>query len=179
MVCDGATVATVSGRFAVLDLGTRGAGNIAADATLVAAADDERPASDWYQPHALIDSPVYRTLGTRVVESTANHLVLTFTAGPELANERRGIHGGIGALMGERAIDAVIRSLGRTGVDLRPITMSVAFLRPIPADHSTVLCTARIEHAGRRLVVAQAEVLTPDGKPAVVVDVVSGGVDIG
>ena len=167
--------ASVTGRFAILSLGTRAAGNIADTPTDVAPNDDT-PAEAAHEPHPLIDAPIYRTLGTRVVEAGEREVTLAYCAAPELANERRGVHGGVGALMGERACDTLLRTVARPGIDLRPVTMSTAFLRPLAADHSTVQCVARVEHAGRQLVVVQATLHTADGKPAVVVDLVAAGV---
>ena len=170
---DGRVVASVSGRFALFTVGERQGGNVAEPPSDTAVVD-EPPAAD---PHPLLGSEVYRTLGTRFVELGPDHLTLTFTARPVLANERHGLHGGSGALMGERACDALIRAVAAPDREILPVTMSVAFLRPIPADGSTVSCTARLEHLGRQLVAVQSVLHTPAGKPAVVVDVVAAGVE--
>lgn len=169
----GGVVASVSGRFAVFSVGERQGGNVA-DPTDTATIADDEPTTD---PHPLLASEVYRTLGTRFVELEPDRLTLTFTARPVLANERHGLHGGSGALMGERACDALLRAVAPSDRDVRPVTMSAAFLRPIPADGSTVTCTARVEHLGRQLLAVQSVLHTPAGKPAVVVDVVAAGVE--
>jgi len=158
-------VAAVSGRFAVLPNDMRAAGAIGD-----------------LEPHPVpfdfdrFTGPVLDTLGARIVDRDRDRLSMTFLARPELANERLGLHGGCAALMGERACHDLMQSVAAEGYELRTATMNAVFFRPIPADDGELTCVATVQHAGRQLVAAQATLYTQGGKPAVVVDVMAGGV---
>ncbi|CAB4813527.1 unannotated protein [freshwater metagenome] len=54
--------------------------------------------------------------------------------------------------------------------------MNAVFFRPIPADGGELKCIATVQHSGRQLIAAQAVMFTQSGKPAIVVDVIAGGV---
>ena len=157
-------VASVSGRFAVLPNSERAAGAIG----------DLAPPADF--DFEQFNGSVLHTLGGRVLGRTADTLTMSFLAHPELANERLGLHGGCAALMGERACDDLIRSVAADGYDVQAVTMNAVFFRPIPADGGELKCIATVQHSGRQLIAAQAVMYTQSGKPAIVVDVIAGGV---
>ena len=46
-------------------------------------------------------------------------MTMSFMARKELANERLGLHGATAAMMGERACDALLRSVGADGYELQ------------------------------------------------------------
>ena len=158
-------VAAVSGRFVALPNDTRAAGAIG----------DLEPNPvpfDFTQ----FSGPVLDTLGARVIDGDATRLTMSFLARPEVANERLGLHGGVAALMGERACYRMLQAAAAPGYELRVATMNAAYFRPIPADGGELRCVATVQHAGRQLVAVQATLYTQAGKPAVVVDVTAGGV---
>lgn len=117
-------------------------------------------------------SPVHRQLGTTVRRAARRNVVIEVPAAPELANLSGGLHGGIGVLIGERALDLALRvSLDAADTSAtRLVDLRAVFVRGIPADGAAVTCRATVVHLGRRLAAARSEVLTQDGKPAVLVD---------
>lgn len=169
LTSNGDVVASVSGRFSVLELGARGGANVTATPDA-----DARPGPTVASRP--MHSPIDETLGADVTSVDGDAMLLTFVASPDLANERQGLHGGCGALMGERACHALMRSVVPAPTDFKPVSMHADFFRPIAADGSTISCATRVVHAGSRLVAAQATLMTPAGRPAVLVDIVFAGV---
>jgi uncharacterized protein (TIGR00369 family) len=161
-------VAAVSGRFAVLDLGSRAAGSIEADVD-----DDAGPGGLSHRPPTPSGSGMDDTLGARILGIGDGTIRVAYMAAPWLANERDGLHGGCGALMGERAADALLRAIAPPGASFHPVSISATYVRPIPADGSEVICTATAVHVGRSVASVRSVLATPAGKPSVVVDVVA------
>jgi uncharacterized protein (TIGR00369 family) len=164
---DGAIVATATGRFAVLPSSSQGGGN-------VGAIDAPPPVvAPRGSAHALVaDAPVHDLLDTRVVAVGEGGLRIQVVAGRQLANERFGLHGGIGVLIGERANELVLRSVLPATVAMRPIELRIVFVRPVPAVGQLVECRAEVINVGRTVAVTRAELLTADGRLAVIVDAV-------
>jgi acyl-coenzyme A thioesterase PaaI-like protein len=80
------------------------------------------------------------------------------------------VYGGIGVLMGERAMELALR-VARPDLEvMRPVELRAAYVRPIAADGSLIECHAQVMYLGRRLAVVRAEVRAPDGRVAVLVD---------
>jgi uncharacterized protein (TIGR00369 family) len=110
-------------------------------------------------------------LGCSVVSAGDGFAELAVRARPGLANHRGDVHGGVGALIGERAIDVAVRNTRAELGPLRIFEMRVAFLRSLPANDGLLTCRATVAFRGRRLAATRSELLTADGRPAVVVDV--------
>ena len=174
----GTLLGVASGRFAVLSANSLGGGTVlpahrpqADRPDDQADDDDDGPTGLGRESHHLVaDASVHRLLGTRVHELGDGRIRLTIEAGATLANERSGLHGGVGALVGERANDLVLRSLLGPHRTMRSIEMRVAFVRPLPASGRRVECVAQVVNLGRTVAVTRAELRTEDGKPAVLVD---------
>jgi uncharacterized protein (TIGR00369 family) len=121
--------------------------------------------------HRLVgDAPVHRLLRTQVRRAGRTGVRTTVHAEPGFANSVGGVHGGVGVLMGERALDLALRAALRDERRLRPVELRAAFLRPIAADGRSVECHAATMHLGRRLAAVRGEVRDHDGRPAVLVD---------
>jgi uncharacterized protein (TIGR00369 family) len=162
---DGAFVATATGRFAVLASTSQGGGN-------VGAVDAPPPTIAARGPvHPLVEgAAVHDLLDTRIVAVGEGELRMAAVAGRHLANERFGLHGGIGVLIGERANELVLRSVLSDGIVMRPTELRIVFVRPVPAVGQLVECRAEVINLGRTVAVTRAELLTADGRLAVVVD---------
>jgi acyl-CoA thioesterase len=122
-------------------------------------------------PHRLVlDAPVHQLLGTRVRTAGRSGVRMTVETKPSFANSMGGVHGGVGVLMGERALGLALRAAIRDERRLRPVELRAAFLRPIVADGRAVECHAAVMHLGRRLAAVRGEVRDHDGRTAVLVD---------
>jgi acyl-coenzyme A thioesterase PaaI-like protein len=164
---DGTLVALTSARFALFDASRAQGGNVAPLAT-APASSVVADLGGWTR------SPVDDLLGLSLVRlHPAGGIDVAFRATPELSNERSGLHGGVGALMAERAADLVLR-LGddQSPVPFRPVELRVAFLRPIAADGNTVGGTAEVTFRGATTAATTSRVYRPDGKVSVQLDAV-------
>jgi uncharacterized protein (TIGR00369 family) len=162
----GRLIAVTTGRFAVVAQDSRHAGTVTSEAARLPpvprAADTEAPASA---------SAIHRLLGLRPVHRDGPTFQFAMTARPELSNERGGLHGGVGALVGEQAAGFALRTALPEGGRMRPVDIRACFFRPVEASGTTIACTAEVLHVGRRLAAARARVATADGRLAVLVDV--------
>ncbi len=160
---DDALIATATGRFAVLPISNSAGGVIGGSAPV----PGHVPARGT--PHPLVAGHgIHDLLDTRVLDTDAGVRVAC-VAGPQLANERFGLHGGVGVLIGERTNELALRH-ARPDAAMRPVELRVAFVRPIPAVGQLVECRAVVVNAGRTVAVTRAELFTPDGRLALVVD---------
>ena len=177
----GALVALATARFAVfpadalqggmvgaVPAGSAAAGTAGAGAD--AAGSPGRAAPDVVRHELTAGAPVHELLATEVLHADGASVRLRVVASPQLANERGGLHGGVGALIGERACALALRSARPDGAPMRPVELRVVFVRPVPAVGEPLECTAEVVHAGRSLAVTRAVLYTPDGRVAVTVD---------
>jgi len=165
---NGELVALTTARFAVFPADALQGGMVGAplpDAVADTAAA-ARPV-----PHPLTaGAPVHELLATEVLEARDGRVRVRVVAARSLANERAGLHGGVGALIGERTCDLALRSALPAGRTMRPVELRVVFVRPVPAVGESLECSAEVVHAGRSLAVTRAVLRTPDGRVAVTVD---------
>ena len=160
---NGALVALISARFALIPAGDMQGGAVLDQR---AASIDPSEATPPTQPWSGV--PVHQLLGTRMRRESEGQVEVDFLAAPELANERSGLHGGVGALMGERA--AALALQGRAA--FRPVELRIVFLRPVPAVGQRVRADAEIIFLGRTTATTSARLYRADGKVAVQVDAV-------
>ncbi len=170
----GELVSLVSGRFVVLDAQRVEAGEVTS--LPISATNGSAPLTNeeatW--PNEWTTSPVHQLLGTQRVhlQNGPNNVRLTMTARADLANERGGLHGGSGALMGERAGELALRDAAGDRHQFRPVELRIVFLRPVPANGAALVCEAEVSFLGRTTAATTARLLRSDGKLAVQVDAV-------
>jgi uncharacterized protein (TIGR00369 family) len=128
------------------------------------------PAPTAPRHRLLADAPVHTLLGTQVRQAGRTGVRATVRAEPRFSNSVGGVHGGVGVLMGERALELALRAAIPDERRLRPVELRAAFLRPIAADGRAVECHAAVMHLGRRLAAVRGEVRDHDGRTAVLVD---------
>jgi uncharacterized protein (TIGR00369 family) len=95
---------------------------------------------------------------------------LSMRCQPHLANSALGVHGGVIALMAERAVRLAVASVAEVDA-LRPLDFDIVYLRRLAADGSIVRAHAEIISRTRRFVTVSATVDTPSGEAAAVVRV--------
>ena len=74
------------------------------------------------------------------------------------------VAGGAVALLAETALSAAIQTTLPVRTALAPIDLKVNYLRPLASDGREATARGTVAHAGRRIVVAHAEVDDADGK---------------
>jgi uncharacterized protein (TIGR00369 family) len=110
--------------------------------------------------------PAARLLGvvSRLVDSGQSAWTLRPPAGA--ANSFGMVHGGVLGLLAHEVASDAQRSLIGPGEDLVPLDLVLNFYRGVPASGGMAAATARVTHRGRRFIVAEGEVVGPNGRPA-------------
>jgi uncharacterized protein (TIGR00369 family) len=158
----GELIAVASARFAILAMGNPAAAPVA---TVSQQAPQQRGLA------SIGDAPMHKLLDFQLLDVVGRTVRLAVPASPRWGNDRGGVHGGVGALIGEQAAGIALRQVSPTAVSMRAFDMRASFFRPIPAQGALVECTVEVVHVGRSLASTRACVHTPDGRLAVVVDV--------
>jgi uncharacterized protein (TIGR00369 family) len=82
------------------------------------------------------------------------------------ANSYGMTHGGVLGLIAHEVASDAIRSATGPGEELLPLDLVLNFYRGVPVSAGRAAATARVTHRGRRFVVAEGEVIGPDGRRA-------------
>lgn len=160
---DGVLVARFSSRFALFADGEQGGGVVSETASVA-------PATTPPAPHEWTISPIHRVLGTEITEIGNGRIRMTMRASRALSNERDGVHGGAGGVMGERASELALRTLAGAHHGYQPVEVRVLFVRPIAASGAAITVDGEVTFLGRTTATTTARVWRPDGKIAIQVD---------
>ncbi len=113
--------------------------------------------------------PVHYLTGLTLTAAAPGEATFTMPASEWLcAPPRARVQGGAVALLAETALSSAIQAQLPAATALAPVDLKVNYLRPLAADGRLALARGRVIHAGRRIAVANAEVLDADGKPVAV-----------
>ena len=82
------------------------------------------------------------------------------------ANSYGMTHGGVLGLIAHEVASDAIRSATGPGEELLPLDLVLNFYRGVPVSAGHAAATARVTHRGRRFIVAEGEVIGPDGRRA-------------
>lgn len=108
-----------------------------------------------------IVNPLFRFLGIRIAELTAEHAVLEMPFKEDFIQGAGGLAGGIqAALMDEAMAHAVIASLEP---DRQTVTMDLHMRYLRPAGRSVLRAEARIVRRGNRVVIVEGEIQNEAG----------------
>ena len=89
-----------------------------------------------------------------------------FRPPPAAANSYGMTHGGVLGLIAHEVASDAIRSATGPGEELLPLDLVLNFYRGVPVSAGHAAASARVTHRGRRFVVAEGEVIGPDGRRA-------------
>lgn len=89
---------------------------------------------------------------------------LTFPTSPWFSAGGPALYGGVIAWMAEAAMGSVVYSTLSPGEVYGTLDLNVRFIRPALINSGDVTVTAEVQHSGRRLRVASAEMTSADGK---------------
>jgi uncharacterized protein (TIGR00369 family) len=133
----------------------------------------ERPAPAW-QPGDDGPAPLERLTGLRAVTAGDGEASYALPATGWLCAPPPGrVQGGAVAMLAEAALTAAARTSTPPGTMFWPIELKLNYLRPLAADGREAYARARVVNAGRRFVVAGAEVRDADDR---LIAVASGSV---
>jgi uncharacterized protein (TIGR00369 family) len=113
--------------------------------------------------------PIHYLMGLTVVSASDEGADFTLPATEWLcAPARRRVQGGAVATLAEAALSGAIQARLPAATALAPMDLKVNYLRPLPADGRLAHANGQVQHIGRTIAVANAEVLDADGRPIAV-----------
>ncbi len=111
---------------------------------------------------AIKDVPYARLLGFELVDLSANTAKVKLAMRDELRQPYGVLHGGATASLIDTAMAFAVRTCVPDDVETTTIDLTVHYLRP--HSEGEVVCTAKVERAGQRILTISAEVHNEEGK---------------
>ena len=113
--------------------------------------------------------PIHHLTGLSLADVAADEVSLTMPASEWFCAPPRGrVQGGAVALLAEAALTCAIQARLPAGTTAVPIDLKVNYLRPLAANGRVALGRGWSAHVGRRVAVAQGEVLDADARTVAV-----------
>ena len=109
--------------------------------------------------------PIQRLTGMRPVEIGEGAATVVLPATRWLTSPARTIQGGAIAMLADVAMAAAVQTTVPVGAAAAGLSLRVNYLRPAFPDGGDLSARGAVVHAGRKLVVTQAEIDNSDGKP--------------
>jgi uncharacterized protein (TIGR00369 family) len=117
-------------------------------------------------PRSPAERPVDALAGVASRFADSGQSVWKFRPPLAAANSYGMVHGGVLGLIAHEVASDAIRSAIGPGQELLPLDLVLNFYRGVPVSAGHAAATARVTHHGRRFVVAEGEVISPDGRSA-------------
>lgn len=108
--------------------------------------------------------PTRHLFGLRLAEASRGQATFVLPASQWLCPPSGKVQGGVLAMLADAALSGAITTLKPAGAATATIDLKVNFLRPAPADGRDLVARGEVDHAGRSIAVAHAEVVNADGK---------------
>lgn len=115
-------------------------------------------------PAAVLALPIAASAGLELVHAGYGSVELTAEIGDDLARTMGVVHGGAVPIVGQVAIAAALATILPDSNAPRRLSLASEFLRPTPLSHPLTV-RSRVVHRSRRIAMAHAEILDPQGKP--------------
>lgn len=113
---------------------------------------------DWPHP------PISQVLGFYLTEAAPGHAVFVCEPGEHHFNPMGLVHGGLAATLIYSATGCAIMANLDAGDWFSTIDLSSNFIRPMPADGTTMRCEGRVIHQGRSIARADAQLVDDAGQ---------------
>ncbi len=108
------------------------------------------------------NTPYLKLLGIELVELAPNVAVMNLAMKEDLRQPYGLLHGGATASLIDTAMAFAVVNALPAGEKATTVDLTVQYLRP--HDAGTVVCTAKVTRAGKRLIFLSAEVVNEAGK---------------
>jgi uncharacterized protein (TIGR00369 family) len=108
--------------------------------------------------------PICDLMNFRLSEAEAGRVAMTCTPEEYHYNPGAIVHGGLAATLIDSATGIAVVSVLPPGTLWTTLNLNVTFTRPMTRDTGPVRCEGRVVHQGRRVVTAEADVTSEDGK---------------
>lgn len=106
--------------------------------------------------------PISHLTGLEPVEAGEGSITMRLPASEWLNSPGRRVQGGAIALLADAALAGAVATTAAAGTAVASIDVKVNFLRPVQADGRDLIAKARVEHSGRTLAIADAELFNAD-----------------
>jgi uncharacterized protein (TIGR00369 family) len=100
----------------------------------------------------------------RAIEAEEGRTTLTMKASDWLNSPTGMVQGGATAMAADGALATAVLTTIPKSTAFAPLDIKTNFLRPVAGDGRDLTINARVQHRGRSLAVAEAEVVNADGK---------------
>ena len=137
------------------------------DPTELAAAGTQLPGLDYLRamrdgdlPHP----PICATIGFRFVEFDEGTAVMELEPGEHQYNPIGTVHGSVIAALLDSVAGSAVHTTLPAGVGYTTVSLTTSFLRPVRADTGTLRATGTLLRAGRRVALAEAELVDEEGR---------------
>jgi uncharacterized protein (TIGR00369 family) len=101
--------------------------------------------------------PISHLTGLEPVEAGEGSLTMRLPATEWLNSPGRRVQGGAITMLADAALAGAVETTAAAGTAVASIDVKVNFLRPVEADGRDLVAKARVEHSGRSLAIADAE----------------------
>jgi uncharacterized protein (TIGR00369 family) len=108
--------------------------------------------------------PLSYLTGMRPVEVDEGSAVFTLPTTGWLCPPTGLVEGGMIALVADSALQSAIQTIVPAGTAMASVDLKMNFLRPVPPDGRELIAHGRVTHAGRSLILGNAEVVNADAK---------------
>jgi uncharacterized protein (TIGR00369 family) len=107
-------------------------------------------------------SPISHLTGLGPVDADEGSLTMRLPATEWMNSPARRVQGGAIAMLADAALIGAVGTTAPARTAVAGIDVKVNFLRPVEADGRDLIARARVEHSGRRLAIANAELFNAD-----------------
>ncbi|MFL5906553.1 MAG: PaaI family thioesterase [Solirubrobacterales bacterium] len=109
--------------------------------------------------------PIHHLTGLGLVEADEGEAVAVLPCSKWLSTSAGTIQGGFTAMLAEFAMTSAAFSTAPANTAVATLDFKVNYLRPVFPDGKDLTARARIQHRGRTLVIAAAELTNSEGRP--------------
>jgi uncharacterized protein (TIGR00369 family) len=111
----------------------------------------------------LPSAPLHWLTGLAPIAADEGSAGFELPASEWLNSPGRRMQGGAIALLADAALVGAVQSTAPAGTAIAPLDAKVNFLRPVSGDGRRLTAEGRVEHAGRRIAIAGAEITDAEG----------------
>ena len=110
-------------------------------------------------------SPLHHLTGIRLTDVSDGEVAMVLPCSKWLSTSAGTVQGGFTAMLAEAALAAAVFSTAPAGTATAPLDLKVNYLRPVFPDGKEITARAKVQHRGRTLAIASAELTNAEGKP--------------
>lgn len=108
--------------------------------------------------------PIHHLTGLRLESVSEGEAEMVLPCSRWLSTSAGTIQGGFTAMLAEAAMAAAVFSTAPAGTAVAPLDLKVNYLRPVFPDDQDLLGRAKVQHQGRTIAIANAELINAEGK---------------